>query len=111
MSRAHPAPADGHDPIGADEVEGGSTHCCIPKLLLVLAQMGHGDELAVDDPASVPAVQVDAQRLISEVEGCDVAMGALERTAFYERCRGAFAVVATTEDRPYGCFLLAKGVV
>jgi L-fucose mutarotase len=37
-------------------------------------------------------------------------MASLERAAFYERARAAFAVVATSENRPYGCFLLVKGV-
>jgi L-fucose mutarotase len=65
----------------------------------------------VDDPASLPDVQKEAQRLVEEAEGRTVGMGGLERTAFYDRCRSAFAVVTTTEARPYGCFLLAKGVV
>ena len=35
----------------------------------------------------------------------------LERFAFYDAARTAFAVVQTSERRPYGCFLLKKGVV
>ena len=36
----------------------------------------------------------------------------LERFAFYERAKKAFAVVqASGERRPYGCFILAKGVI
>jgi L-fucose mutarotase len=38
-------------------------------------------------------------------------MGSLERHAFYERARSAFAIVSTSDARPYGCFLLVKGVV
>jgi L-fucose mutarotase len=38
-------------------------------------------------------------------------MGSLERFAFYERSRGAFATVITGEDAPYACFLLIKGVI
>ena len=38
-------------------------------------------------------------------------MGSIERFAFYEAAKQSFAVVQTTEDRPYGCFLLTKGVV
>ena len=38
-------------------------------------------------------------------------MGSIERFAFYEAARQAFAVVATSESRPYGCFLLKKGVI
>ena len=38
-------------------------------------------------------------------------MEVLERFAFYERARAAFAVLATGEPRPYGNILVVKGVV
>ena len=38
-------------------------------------------------------------------------LGSLERFAFYDRVRRAFAVVATGERRLYGNILLKKGVV
>lgn len=41
----------------------------------------------------------------------DAKMGSVERFAFYEAAKQSFAVVQTSEDRPYGCFLLTKGVV
>ncbi len=41
----------------------------------------------------------------------DAEIGHLARQAFYERARGAFAVVRTGELRPYGNILLVKGVV
>jgi L-fucose mutarotase len=36
---------------------------------------------------------------------------AIERFAFYERTRTAFAIVVTGEMQPYGNFLLRKGVI
>ncbi len=36
---------------------------------------------------------------------------AVERFAFYERVRGAFAIVLTGESQPYGNFLFKKGVL
>ncbi len=41
----------------------------------------------------------------------DVKMASIERYAFYETAKKCFAVVQTTEDRPYGCFVFTKGVV
>ncbi|MCH7863429.1 MAG: hypothetical protein IH998_17680 [Proteobacteria bacterium] len=38
-------------------------------------------------------------------------MGGIERHAFYERAKTAYAVVATGERRVYGCFILIKGVI
>jgi L-fucose mutarotase/ribose pyranase (RbsD/FucU family) len=43
--------------------------------------------------------------------GRPVRLPALERFAFYERARQAFAVLRTGEARPYGNILLTKGVV
>jgi L-fucose mutarotase len=36
---------------------------------------------------------------------------AIERFAFYERVRGAFAIVVTGERQPFGNFILRKGVI
>jgi L-fucose mutarotase len=36
---------------------------------------------------------------------------AIERYAFYERTKSAFAIVLTGELQPYGNFLLRKGVI
>lgn len=60
----------------------------------------------VGDADAVPPAVADATPLFEGVE-----MGTLERFAFYERAKGAFAVVATLEGRAYGNFVLRKGVV
>jgi L-fucose mutarotase len=65
----------------------------------------------VDDPASVPDVQAEVLAVASAIEGRQLQCGSLERYAFYERSRSAFATVLTGETRPYGCVLLVKGVV
>jgi L-fucose mutarotase len=65
----------------------------------------------VGAPADVTSVQAELHRLAETAEGRTLTMGALPRREFYERARSAFAVVATGESRPYGCFLLAKGVL
>lgn len=38
-------------------------------------------------------------------------VGEVERFAFYERAAGAYLVVVTGEARPYGDFILCKGVL
>ncbi|MBV9390725.1 MAG: ribose ABC transporter, partial [Verrucomicrobia bacterium] len=35
----------------------------------------------------------------------------IERFAFYQKAKDAYAIVATGELRPYGCVLVKKGVV
>ena len=131
-----------------------------PELLMILQEMGHGDEIVLSD-ANFPAAS-NAQRLI-RLDGADAsriltailsvmpldsfvnapangmqvvgnpdevppalaayqsivdAMSAfptriarIERFAFYERARAAYAIVATGDRRMYGNLILTKGVV
>jgi L-fucose mutarotase len=41
----------------------------------------------------------------------DKAVEEVERFAFYARAKEAYAVVATTEKKAYGCVIIKKGVV
>jgi L-fucose mutarotase len=130
-----------------------------PELLSILAEMGHGDELAIVDanfPAATMArrlvrINAPAPRVLEAVlsliplddfveapvtvmevvgapdeipepvkefhlaanaaEGKPVEVSRVERFAFYDRSRTAFAVVATGETRLYGCVLVRKGVI
>lgn len=65
----------------------------------------------VGDPGVVPPPVRDFQAVVDAAAGRPVRMEVLERFAFYERARAAFAVVATGEPRPYGNVLVVKGVV
>ena len=64
----------------------------------------------VGDPDATPEPVRDYQRILDLSAGRAVAIERLERFAFYERARAAFAVVATGEPRAYGNILLRKGV-
>ena len=139
-----------------------------PRLLYVLASMGHGDELVLAD-ANFPAASVaksgdtpseliccdsltvpelleaictlmpldtytefpaavmqvtpqdhgkvetpvwDAFKTIMKAaEGRDVALEKVERFAFYERAKKAYAVVSTGESALYGNLIITKGVL
>ena len=130
----------------------------VPELLAALAEMGHGDVLAVVD-RNFPAHSCG--RLVVELPGADViealravltllpvdafqdppgwhmlqddgevgpaaagvravldsaeqrpvGFGAVDRQGFYDLARAAYCTVRTADDRPYACFLVAKGVV
>ena len=131
-----------------------------PELLLALASMGHGDNIALVDcnfpaasmaqrlirldgvnlptaleaclqllpldtfvetpalrmlqvhaPEEVPEVQQACQQIMNRAEGREVKMCGISREAFYEQVRKAYAVIYTSETRPYGCLLLKKGVI
>ena len=59
----------------------------------------------------IPPVQRAVQAAIEQAAGRALPMAGLERNAFYAAARGAFAVVQCIDPRPYGCFLIRKGVI
>lgn len=65
----------------------------------------------VGKPAEVPPVQVEVQAAIDRAEGRARPMISIERFAFYDMARAAYAVIQTGERRFYGCFMLRKGVI
>ena len=65
----------------------------------------------VGEPHTVLEVHREVQAEVRSAEGRDLPLASIERNAFYAATRQAFAVVQTTESRPYGCFLIGKGVV
>jgi len=65
----------------------------------------------VGDPNAVPDVQQEVQAEIDAAEGKPWPMVGIERYAFYERAKQAYAVIQTHERRFYGCVALRKGVI
>jgi L-fucose mutarotase len=65
----------------------------------------------VGDPDTVPEVQREVQAEIDRAEGKAWPLIPIERYAFYERAKAAYAVIQTGERRFYGCFAFRKGVI
>jgi L-fucose mutarotase len=126
-----------------------------PELLAIIAEMGHGDELAVVDanfpaaamarrlvrvgasasqvlravltllplddfvddpltgmkvdgkPEEIPEPVREFQQAADAAEGHKVKMARIDRSAFYDRAKNAFAIVATGELRLWGCMLVS----
>ena len=57
-----------------------------------------------------PSVEADYMRVIRNHATAAPAPQRIDRYAFYERARKAFAIVMTGETRKYGNLLLKKGV-
>ena len=111
-----------------------------PDLLKTLAEMGHGDEIVISDahfpghtfnPRTLRADGIGADRLLAVVMmaavpgdtldpaveakyrkalGYDGTIERMERFAFYERAKKAYAVVVSGETAKYGNIILKKGV-
>jgi len=61
-------------------------------------------------PGEIPPVQAEVQAEIDRAEGRSRPMVGIERFAFYDVARGAYAVIQTGERRFWGCFMFRKGV-
>jgi L-fucose mutarotase len=65
----------------------------------------------VGKPKEIPAVQKEVQKVIDKAEGKSWPLKSIERFAFYDKAKKAYAVIQTGERRFYGCFVLTKGVI
>jgi len=67
--------------------------------------------LVVNNPDEIPEIQSEVQAVIDEALGWPAPLAGIERFAFYEAASNAFAVIQCGDPRPYGCFLIRKGVI
>ncbi|MGQ7846949.1 RbsD/FucU family protein [Granulosicoccus sp. 3-233] len=65
----------------------------------------------VGSPDERPAVQQEVQAIIDASESESFPLVPVERFAFYEQAKQAYAVIASGEPRFFGCFILTKGVI
>ena len=65
----------------------------------------------VGSPDERPAVQQEVQAIINAHETESFPLVPVERFAFYEEAKKAYAVIASGEPRFFGCFILTKGVI
>lgn len=63
------------------------------------------------EPPYRSALQREVLPLLEPDMGPQQSPEPLERFAFYERVRGAYAIVVTGEAQPFGNFILRKGVI
>jgi L-fucose mutarotase len=65
----------------------------------------------VGAPETLPEVQREVQTEIDAAAGRRISVVSLERFAFYTAAQASFAIVQVGDARPYGCFLMRKGVL
>lgn len=65
----------------------------------------------VEDTYGLPPIVGEFQRIIDSVADHPAPIAKVERFAFYDLARKAFAVVQTGEARLYGNIILKKGVI
>jgi L-fucose mutarotase len=98
------------------EVAGAGAHEVLAAVLDVmpldaLASPAAFTMTVVGEADALPEPVADFAAVMADHDLADIEIGQLERQAFYDRAREAFAVVRTGELRPYGNILLVKGTV
>jgi len=64
-----------------------------------------------NDPDRLAEVHVEVWDVLEPCLPKGGVLSSIERQEFYEQAQTAFAVVQTGEERPFGCFILRKGVI
>ncbi|MFT4149584.1 MAG: RbsD/FucU domain-containing protein [Paracoccaceae bacterium] len=65
----------------------------------------------VGDAETIPPVQAEVQAEVDRAEGRPRPLPGIERFAFYDMAKTAYAIIQTGERRFYGCFMFRKGVL
>ena len=65
----------------------------------------------VGNPTEILPFHKEGQEICNRIEGRDIKFKPLERHDFYKQVEQCFAIISTSEDRPYGNFILVKGVL
>ena len=54
---------------------------------------------------------LEALKAVKKVSGKNWKVGSIEREEFYTIAKKAYCIVSTSDARPFGCFILTKGVI
>ena len=68
--------------------------------------------MEVDDkPEELTETHKEFIEVIKKVSGENWKVGSISRQDFYKEAKKAYCIVTTTDARPFGCFILTKGVI
>lgn len=65
----------------------------------------------VGEPDTIPPIVAEFQKIINQVADIPAPIAGVERFAFYEQAKSAFAIIQTGERRLYGNIIVKKGVL
>ena len=68
--------------------------------------------MEVDDkPEELTETHKEFIEAVKKVSGENWKVGSISRQDFYKEAKKAYCIVTTTDARPFGCFVLTKGVI
>lgn len=113
VDRNYPAAASGKPVIRLGEV---TTARAVTAILSVFPLDSFVERplarMEVDnDPAIITDAQTAVLAIANDTMVTPIEFDIVPRFDFYERAKSVYAVVHTLDAKPYGCFILQKGVV
>ena len=113
VDRNYPAAASGKPVIRLGEV---TTERAVTAILSVFPLDSFVERplarMEVDnDPAIITDAQTAVLAIANDTMVTPIEFDIVPRFDFYERAKSVYAVVHTLDAKPYGCFILHKGVV
>lgn len=113
VDRNYPAAASGKPVIRLGEV---TTTRAVTAILSVFPLDSFVERplarMEVDnDPAIITDAQTAVLAIANDTMVTPIEFDIVPRFDFYERAKSVYAVVHTLDAKPYGCFILQKGVV
>ena len=68
--------------------------------------------MEVDDkPDELTETHKEFIEVVKNFSGKNWKVGSITRQDFYKEAKNAYCIVTTTDTRPFGCFILTKGVI
>ena len=64
-----------------------------------------------DNPNELTETHKEFIKVVKDISGESWKVGSIERQFFYEEAKKSYTIVTTTDARPFGCFILTKGVI
>ena len=64
-----------------------------------------------DKPEELTDTHKEFIEAVKKVSGENWKVGSISRKDFYKEAKKAYCIVTTTDARPFGCFILTKGVI
>ena len=64
-----------------------------------------------DNPNELTEAHKEFIQAVKDISGESWKVGSIERQSFYTEAKKSYAIVTTTDARPFGCFILTKGVI
>ena len=64
-----------------------------------------------NEPDKINEIHQDFIDMVKVVSGEKWKIGTIERFQFYKEAKNAYIIISTTDARPFGCFILTKGVI